>query len=149
MTTLRTRDVLQQAHAFHDRLSLHYAELSENSADERLRLLCNYLSEHEHQLAHALTRYMHDASVHLLDAWLQNVPDERAFNACAVLSLAGGAEEVMTSAQHYDDCLMQMYAAMHDAAGQEDVRGMFANLIAMEEQEKHRVSLNMQTLYDW
>lgn len=151
MTTLCTRDVLQQAHAFHERLSLHYAELGVVAADERLRLLCDYLSGREQQLAGALARYMQDASLHLLDAWLQNVPDERALRACAVLTVSARpqAEEVMEAAQHYDDCLMQMYAAMEQAAGQDDVRSLFANLIAMEEQEKHRSSRNMQTLYDW
>lgn len=151
MTTLRTRDVLQQAHAFHQRLALHYAEMGAAVADERLHLLCDYLSEHEQQLAGALARYMQDASLHLLDAWLQNVPDERALRACAVLTVSPRpqAEDVMAAAQHYDDCLLQMYAAMQQAAGQDDVRNLFATLMAMEEQEKHRSSRNMQTLYDW
>ncbi len=151
MTTLRTRDVLQQAHAFHERLSLHYAELGAACADERLRLLCDYLGAHEQDLATALSRYMQDASLHLLDAWLQNVPDERALHACAVLTVSAQpqADEVIAAAQHYDDCLMQMYGAMQEAAGHDDVRSLFANLMAMEEQEKHRSSLNMQTLYDW
>lgn len=151
MSTLRARDVLDQAHHFHAHLAGYFAGLGEVAASERVRLLYAWLSQHEEKLAHCLHRYLGDASPHVLDAWLQNVPDERLLMNCAVGELLpdAEAEKVIEAAQQYEDCLMQLYRAMSQATPREDVREMFESLILMEEEERHRASRNLQTLFDW
>lgn len=151
MTTLRTRDVIDQAHAFHAQLAGYFAGLSDAADNERVRLLYSYLSQHEQLLSQILARYQGDAPARLLDAWLQNVPDERALHACAVLDLRPDADpdDVVQASLSYDDCLIELYRAMQEASTQPEVRELFENLLALEENEKHRTTLNMQSLYDW
>ena len=151
MTTLRARDVIDQAHAFHSHLSGYFAGLGEASANERVQLLYSYLSQHEKLLSQVLTRYRGDAPRRLMDTWLQNVPDDRSLQACALLNLEPdtAAEDVITASLTYDDCLIALYKSMQAATTQPELREMFENLQAVEEQEKHRTTLNMQSLYDW
>lgn len=152
MTTLRTRDVLDQAHAFHTQLAGYFAGLSDAADNERVRLLYSYLSQHEQLLSQILTRYRGDAPSRLMDAWLQNVPDDRALHACAVLDLQPDTDpdEVVMASLSYDDCLIALYRAMQEASTQQpEVKELFDTLLALEENEKHRTTLNMQSLYDW
>lgn len=152
MTTLRTRDVLDQAHAFHTQLAGYFAGLSDAADNERVRLLYSYLSQHEQLLSQILTRYRGDAPSRLMDAWLQNVPDDRALHACAVLDLQPDTDpdDVVTASLSYDDCLISLYKAMQEASTQQpEVKELFDTLLALEENEKHRTTLNMQSLYDW
>lgn len=151
MTTLRARDVIDQAHAFHAQLAGYFAGLSEAADNERVRLLYSYLSQHEQLLSEILTRYRGDAPQRLMDAWLQNVPDDRALHACAMLNLEPDtpADDVIAASLTYDDCLIALYKAMQEASAQPELRELFENLQALEEQEKHRTTVNMQSLYDW
>lgn len=151
MSTLQARDVIDQAHAFHVQLAGYFSGLMDSTENERVRLLYSYLSQHEQSLSQVLTRYRGDAPQRLLDAWLQNVPDERTLHACALLNLSPetSVDDVVAASLTYDDCLIALYKAMQTAAHQPELREMFENLQAMEEQEKHRTSLNMQSLYDW
>lgn len=151
MTTLRARDVIDQAHAFHMQLAGYFAGLSDSADNERVRLLYSYLSQHEQLLSQILTRYRGDAPQRLMDAWLQNVPDERSLHACAMLNLSPEtpADDVIAASLTYDDCLIALYKAMQEASTQPELRELFENLQALEEQEKHRTTLNMQSLYDW
>lgn len=150
MTTLRARDVVDQAHAFHHRLAGYFAGLRDAAENERSRLLYSYLSQHENVLSDALTRYRADAPQRLMDAWLQNVPDDRALQACAVLDLSPDTppDDVISASLGYDDCLISMYKAMQEAATQPELREFFENLQALEESEKHRTTVNIQSLYD-
>lgn len=151
MTTLRARDVLDQAHAFHAQLAGYFAGLSDASDNERVRLLYSYLSQHEQQLSQVLNRYRSDAPPRLMDAWLQNVPDDRALHTCAVLNLTPDTDpdEVITASLTYDDCLIALYQAMQNASQHPEVREFFEHLQELEQNEKHRTSINMQSLYDW
>lgn len=79
MTTMRVRDALEQAHHFHVHLAGHFAGLGESATNERVRLLCAWLGQHEEALAQSLYRYLDDAPAALLDAWLQTRPT----NACS------------------------------------------------------------------
>lgn len=151
MTTLRARDVIDQAHAFHAQLAGYFAGLSDASDNERVRLLYSYLSQHEQLLSQTLNRYRGDAPERLMDSWLQNVPDDRALDACAVLDLTPDTtpDEVISASLTYDDCLIALYQAMQEASTHPEVREFFEHLQELEENEKHRTSINMQSLYDW
>ncbi|MDP2229157.1 MAG: hypothetical protein Q8J78_16965, partial [Moraxellaceae bacterium] len=100
MSTLRTRDVLDQAREFHLHLSGYYAGLSDGTPSERLRLLFDYLSQHERQMSVSLQRYGHDAAPRILDEWLQNVPDERSLKSCALhkLEADAGFDDIIAAA---------------------------------------------------
>ncbi len=151
MSTLRARDVLDQAQGFHARLASHFASLGSTAENERARLLFSWLSQHEEKISHFLHRYLGDAPASLLDAWLQNVPEEHALSHCTLIDLSPGADanEIISASRHYDDYLMRLYVGMRDQATRSDVREMFDSLIKMEDAERHRISMNLQTLYDW
>lgn len=150
MSTLRTSDVLDQAREFHARLSSYYAGLSDGTPSERLRLLFDYLSRHEQQMSESLHRYRHDAAPRILDVWLQNVPDERALKSCAILDLdtSADAEDIITAALRYDDCVIDLYQHMQDLAPHEELRDVFANLMEMERHEQQRATRNAQMICD-
>jgi hypothetical protein len=59
----------------------------------------------------------------LLDAWLQNVPDERTLHACALLNLSPEtpADDVVAASLTYDDCLIALYKAMQTASHQPEL----------------------------
>lgn len=150
MSYQRTQDIIDQARAFHTRLVGYYGDLSEQSHTPRLQLLLDYLSRHESNLAAALKRYESDASRRILETWFSYVPDERELNACAILNLDADmdADELVDAAMRYDDCLISLYRQIERTAAVPEVREVFANLLALEEQEKHQTTRNALSIYD-
>ena len=63
----KTRDILDRARTFHNNISERYRTLSVAAEKEKVKMLLDYLSRHEKNLAKSLEEYEEDASREILE----------------------------------------------------------------------------------
>ena len=67
----QVKDIIERAISFHRMIGSYYQQCLEKSINQRLRIMLNYLIEHENQLFEGLQDYSQKAPKNVLDTWLQ------------------------------------------------------------------------------
>ena len=148
MTFNQTKDVLNQARKFHQRLSEFYEELEDSADKEHTRALLNYMSRHEQYLDHCLLEFQKGVSKNILDAYFQYGSDATKLSEISEFKIKPNmeVEDVMKAAMHFGTCLIRFYREMaHHARGQ-SVCKVFENLLVMEEREQLELSKTLLEL---
>ena len=146
----RTRDVLDHARTFHNELRKAYQKLSSETEKERIRMLLDYVSRHEEHLEESLTAYEARASKKVLDTWFKYVPEEDKLQNVQDLKLEPdmSIDDIIDVTLRMDNCLVDLYKEMAEAAVSQEVKEVFTNLLNMVEQEKHKLVRNALHLKD-
>lgn len=133
----RTRDILENARAFHAQLSDFYAQMGRAAGREKIKMLLTYMSRHESNLAECLGRYEKDAARRVLDTWFRfasSPPTCKCFEDLRI-SPDASVEDVVRMALNIDQCLIDLYKEMAERAVSQEVRDLFQSLLNMEEKE--------------
>ena len=72
----KTRDVLAHVSHFHREISAACDRVSNETDAKRLKLLLDYVSEREKQLADAVSVFTQETSAQVLDTWFQYTSDD-------------------------------------------------------------------------
>lgn len=136
-----TRDLLKTASELHESLARYYQRLSDSSSKERVRMLLDYLSRHEKNLAQVVSRFGTEAAEAVRNAWFSYEFDGE-FVKCIppaqpVDSLS--LDEIIDLAITLDDCISDIYQMVALQSGLPEVREAFLNLVNMEREEKKRM----------
>ncbi len=70
----QVREFVDFGKHLHARISEFYDELNEKAELERVKMLLEYLSRHEHHLEQTLARYKKEVHGGILEAWLEYSP---------------------------------------------------------------------------
>lgn len=145
----QTRDVLHHAERLHLEICDLYHRQAEQSEKERIKLMLDYMSQREKELAKALETFTEETSQNILDTWFQFADDEERLKwpDCA-LPTEVPADDVLGVALRLADCFINLYRDIATHADSEDVRRVFESLLASEEQEKHKLVRNVQLFED-
>ena len=152
MSNEQTRDILEHARQFHQHVSEFYDQLSCQTEKERIKMLLDYMSRHEQNMAKALADFEHSAPVHLLNACYKV---GRQFRPCSEvirdlnISADMSVDEVIQMGLEFDDCLIAVYKDRAENAPDENVRGVFQNLVELAQKEKRQLSRNAQRVLDF
>lgn len=134
------KDVLDHARKFHREVSEFYGRLTQKKQKERVKILLDYMSRHEKHLEESLAQYEEGVSEKILNTWLQYPPPKETLDLCKKLSIEDNenltVEQVIELALKLDDCLVNLYRMMIESAETEEIKEVFANLLAMEKQEE-------------
>ena len=139
---VQVRDLLEQAAAFHGRMSEFYHDLSEKAEQVRVRLLLDYISTHEKNLRDSLEAYDEEASDGILDTWVDRDYCDRIVHACEQLPGEPplDLDGVIRLAMKVDSHLIGYYDELAHKADMESVREVFRNLVAQEQSELRRLA---------
>ena len=142
----QTKDVLEHAREFHQKLGVFYEDLKDSASKERTRALLGYMSRHEKYLDDCLAQYEEQVSDNVLDTYFKYESESDGLSAIAEFEIRPEMEvgEVVAIAMHFDDCLIEFYREMAQRALSEKVREVFENLLVMEQHEQ--IELSKQTL---
>jgi len=146
----QVREFVDFGKRLHSRVHQYYDVLNEKAALERVRMLLEHLSRHEHHLAQTLGRYEKESRTGLLDAWLEYSPEldvDAVMRGC-MLPEQPSTDEVFAAALAFDDTLVKLYRELADKANDPHVRALFQDLLRLEEQEKIQVSRAAMSLGD-
>lgn len=144
----QTRDVLNQARRFHQKLSEFYEGLKDSAGQERTRALLGYMSRHEKYLDECLAAFQKDVSRNVLDSYYQYGSDATRLSEITEFRIKPemDVDDVVTAAMHFDACLIRFYSEMVSRAPTTQVREVFENLLVMEEHEQLELSKTMLEL---
>ena len=144
----QTKDVLNQARKFHQKLSEFYDGLKDSAGKERTRALLGYMSRHEQYLYECLAAFQKDVSRNVLDSYYQYGSDAACLKHITEFNIKPDMDidDVVTAAMHFDACLIKFYSEMVNRAPTSAVREIFENLLVMEEHEQLELSKTMLEL---
>ena len=135
-----TKDVLDHAREFHGRVSDFYGRLSKKVHKERVKMLLEYLTRHEKHLEESLAQYEEGVSQKILNTWFLYPPPKQILDTCQTVALEEKedlvVDDVIKIALELDECLVQLYKIMVEHSEFEEVREVFANLLALEKRRE-------------
>ena len=135
-----TKDVLDHARKFHTQLSEFYSLLSNKSEKQRVKLLLDYMSQHEKYLEETLTRYKEEVSEKILNTWLKYPPPPEILETCREVSINKTddltVDDVIELGVKLNQCLIDLYKEMIKNSETDEMREVFTNLMEMERRQE-------------
>ena len=142
----QTKDLLEIARQYHQRLADLYAAEVKHGRGERIGVLLNYLNRHEQHLEEVLRNVSSEAREQVRNHWFQYLPGDTPLAELAEVSALAvvGVEDLTAQALEFDGKLIDWYQLMSERSVAPHVREVFEQLLAMEQHE--RVQLARDTL---
>ncbi|HBA35547.1 MAG TPA: hypothetical protein DCZ12_15590 [Gammaproteobacteria bacterium] len=130
----QVKDVIHYTSQLHEKLAAYYQCLSDQSDQQRMKMLLNYLSRHEKHLSDVFERYSSDVETSVRETWLQFVPSEKLVEAleCGPIDTDMSVDDVIEQVIAYDDALIDLYNEVINETSAPDVKEVFQNVLAME-----------------
>lgn len=147
MSFNQTRELLDHARDFHQRLILFYTDLLDRSTEEQTSELIEGLIEHEEVLEARLKDYEETVTETTLDTYFKymiNDTDQR-FGEYEIPDRVD-SDYVVGAARHFDECLSCFYEEMAKRTLSEGTRAILENLMEMERREQIALSKMMLDL---
>jgi len=147
----QTRTILQHlAPDYHRTVSHYYQALADGDISPRVRLMLDYLIDHEQHRALALGEYCQGAKPHVLDYWFKgleiNFPEAKE----SVLGEAARTDldQLIKSAVSYKNSLINYFAHLLDHCTSKETTNLFQTLKTQEEKAMKRMIRHAQGLAD-
>ena len=154
MSVDQTRTILDHAREFHHQVGAYYHHLADHAARMRVRLLLDYMSQHEERLASALADYEGAAPANILDTWFQSAQDTDALKEVSKnlrtmhIDSQSDVDDMMQLGIELSGCLIAVYRDLAERAEPDSVRQVFENLLEMEERAQRQFVRDAQRLND-
>lgn len=154
MSVDQTRSIIDHAREFHEQVSEYYHRLADAAARTRVRLLLDYMSQHEERLADALTEYEGSAPAKILDTWFQSAGDTDALKTVrkqlesVQIGPDGDVDEVIEVGVQLSECVLAVYRDLAERAEPDSVRQVFESLLGMEEKAQQQFVRDAERLND-
>ncbi|WP_340676509.1 hypothetical protein [Paraglaciecola sp.] len=143
-------DFLLHNQKLHARIAEFYRRLALDASNERVKMLLSLLVKHELQLLNSMGQYIEKASANVRDTFIQFDREqsvEHLFSTDFDRSQID-SDEVENIAQRFDQYLSELYQGMLEAVECEKVKDLFENLRQHMEEEKKRLSTDVNSMAD-
>ncbi|MCH5374304.1 MAG: hypothetical protein JJ992_10020 [Planctomycetes bacterium] len=152
MSNEQTRDILEHAQHFHRQVSQYYDELSAHTDKERIKMLLDYMSRHERNMARGLAEFEHSAPRDVMNACFK--VGHVIKPCCEVvqdlkITPDMSVDDVIEMGMQFGDCLISVYKDLSETAADERVRSVFQDLLTLEQKEKRQLVRNAQRVLDF
>lgn len=146
----QTKDVLEHARSFHQRVSDFYHRLSDQTDQQRLKLLLDYMAQRERELARALDQFTEGSSREVLDTWFQFCCDDETLKLCpeALLYDDMSPEQIIRAGVALSQCFIDLFGEIANTSDSETVRTVFQSLLESEQREQKKLVRNIQMFMD-
>ncbi len=151
MRLTQVRNILDQVCDFHGQLSSYYHWLSDKSAQSKVKLLLDLLSQHEQGLRDSLEAYEQDAETKVMDSWLESPNYEQIWQRVGELAPLGTdatLEKVVEVAFALDECLFDFYREGEEHAPNARIREVFRSLATLQQGEVRKLAMSATQLAD-
>jgi hypothetical protein len=147
----RVRTILQQlTPAYHRRVRSYYEQLAETGATPRVRMMLDYLVDHEEERARALGEFCHAAPHQVLDLWLKGLEIDFPVAGAEILSpvAASDLDQLVKAAVAYKLILINYFAHLCEHSSDLRTSNLFQTLKIQEERAMKRMVRHAQGLAD-
>ena len=140
MTVEQTRSIIDHTRIFHGWTSQYYHRLADSTQRSRVKLLLDYMSEHEKRLADCLAAYEDTAPQKILNTWLQSAGTTDAAKLLEDVELGPrmSVDDVIDLGVSLSECALVVVRNLAEGAEPESVRQVFANLSSLEEKAQQQ-----------
>ena len=144
------RDVIDHVETFHQDMGDYYQQLESSISQPRVKMLLQFLVQHEAKLKQGLIDYTEVAPLKVLNTWFQFTSEETAADIIASVDNLDqiNIENVSALGMAADDYLQNLFEEVTEVAESRDVKEVFASLQQMEIQEKHNLTRAVNSLHD-
>ena len=147
----QTRTILQQlAPAYHRAVSGYFQALADGEVSPRVRLMLDYLIDHEEHRALALGEFCHGAPQKVLEHWLKGVEISFPPAKAEVLESAAATDldYLIKAAVQYKQTLIDYFAHLLEHCSDKQASNLFQKLKLQEEKAMKRMIRHAQGLAD-
>jgi rubrerythrin len=150
MTTEQARSIIDHTRDFHRRISLYYHRLADSTQKQRVKLLLDYMSEHEQRLANCISDYEETAPTSIMNTWFQSASNTDAGKSLQDIELEPNqsVDDIIDLGIQVSECVLVVYRNLVDQVEPESVQQVFANLLSMEEKAQKQFSRDAGRLAD-
>ncbi len=138
----QTKDIIQWCAGFHDSLAHQYETLSRSATEPRLKMMLDYLAQHEHEMHAGLKRFLGTAEPSVLNTWFRQVPElpqPDALEAMRSCLCCATVEDAENAALEFHEKLQAMYQQLADLSEAAELRELFESLAKGQEAELRRM----------
>ena len=147
----QTRTILQHlAPDYHRTVSHYYQALAEGEVSPRVRLMLDYLIDHEQHRALALAAFCHEAAPEVLDHWFKGVEINFPHARADLLdeSARTDLDQLVKAAVSYKTTLINFFAHLLEHCSGKETSHLFLTLKTQEEKAMKRLIRHAQGLAD-
>ena len=149
----KVSEIIELIEKYHLGLSDYFLSLREQTGDERVKLLLDFLGKGEAFLAEYLEKYRKATPKRIMNAWVKYVPWLPTDIYCECrknLKLRPPLDiyNVVEAAIHFDDCLIDFYTTLVQEIQNETVGEIFANLLRVTKKHEMNLARDISWLHD-
>lgn len=147
----QTRTILQQlAPDYHRTVGRYYQEMADGEVSPRVRLMLDFLIDHELHRALALGEFCRDASPHVLDHWFKGLEIDfpKALAETIDETARKDLDQLVKSAVSYKSNLILYFAHLIEHGSGQEALHLFQTLKTQEEKAMKRMIRHAQGLAD-
>ena len=141
----QARDVVIQARTFHQDLSLFYRKLEHHAQRERVKLLLEYLVDHEKRMVEHMEALQEILPSAVLDTWFKNAPPMPAPVSMDTAGISPDMTpaEVICMALDLDERMLKVFKHVALQSPVQEVREAFLSLYEEGVRERNKLVLDM------
>lgn len=145
MSSEQARGLIEHARVFHRELEVFYHRLENIVQKERVKMLLEYLEEHERRMGERLRVMETQLSRPVLDTWFKFSAEPHAEHLVASFKARPdmSSSEVICLALDLDEYLLKMFKEAAVRAPDEQVREAFLSLYEEGKNERAKLVLDM------
>jgi len=134
----QVKDILKHTRHFHELISDYSQNLSKHTEKRRLRIILDYLAEHELHLQKIFAEYEKCASKKVLNVWLPYTPCQTHLYEFKTQIRSSGIsiKEIAKKIIELDEYVINMYRDLIEKTESQDVKDVFNSILDFERQEK-------------
>lgn len=130
----QVKTIMGRAQRYHRKLSEFYQKLDETTSEEheRMKLVLQYLQQHENKLERQLREFEKNARPNAMDTWVQFPPDENLENVFDTSRLKKdmSINDIVVLTLEFDNTLLKFYERARDVASTSEIGEMFDHLLS-------------------
>jgi hypothetical protein len=144
-----TRDILHGFEQLHRQLARHYQRMGDSAAQERLKLLLDYLRRNEKRLQITLHRAGESTDGKVLNTWYRDAPALDQVLATLAPPPPENLDTLVDQVLRLNQHLVELFEQLAANGPTEAVQALFANLAEQERQSStqlQRATLSLQDI---
>lgn len=146
----KARDAIKHAKSFHVSLYQLYEFMATRENSQKVKLVLDYMIQHEKDLAETLNNYEKNTSTGVLDTWLQYTNDNNILKIPEQETLKStmSIEDIFELSIGFSDALIEVYKQVEEQVDETELKEIFISLANMQDKEKRKLSMNIDRLMD-
>lgn len=144
----QTQDLLNKLENVHLQLSSCYGKFENTNKEVKVKLLLQYLKDHETKLKTAIEEYEQEADVNTLHSYYQQSPEKEKWDYFASCTINDDTafDDLVKQVLESDDAYVNILEEIFNASKTNQQKTLFADLLENAKQNRKKFVFDIMTL---